>query len=146
MWPTSYCHAAYQEGTLTHEHVGNRSKLTAIYFMGPFHTVFTSSGWEYCQMYCCYCNYDYNDPTSSQICTWRDSSAVVSCAKLSPDWMIIFLVWATWILHDLDYELINPIERIPLRNTWSDHVDLHTKSQNASQIRIMWFNFIPITF
>ena len=42
----------------------------------------------------------------SQICVCHDSWAVVTCAKLWPDRMIIFHVWYAF-LQDLNYQLIN---------------------------------------
>ena len=55
-------------------------------------------------------NYNFNYPISLQICTCHNSSAVVTCAKLWTDWIIIFQERATWFFQDLDYELINLCE------------------------------------
>ena len=43
-------------------------------------------------------NYDSNEPVRTQFCTGHDSSAVVTCAKLWSDCIIIFHVRATLIL------------------------------------------------
>ena len=43
-------------------------------------------------------SYDLNDPSRSQNCTCHDSSAVVTCAKLWPDQIIIFQVKLIWIM------------------------------------------------
>ena len=50
-------------------------------------TRFSSSSFKSCQNYIC-CNYDFYNSISSQIGTYHDSSAVMTCAKLWPDWVI----------------------------------------------------------
>ena len=42
--------------------------------------------------------HDFSDPARSQICTCHDSWAVVACAKLWPDWIIISYPTGTTIL------------------------------------------------
>ena len=63
----------------------------------PFHKGFMSSQLKSCKNSLHY-NPDSDNPMSSQICTFHNSSAVVTCAKLWPDRIIIFSVKATWFL------------------------------------------------
>ena len=42
-------------------------------------------------------NFDSNDPIRSQFCTYHDSSAVMACAKLWLDWIIMFHARTTCI-------------------------------------------------
>ena len=55
-------------------------------------------------------SYDFDsfNPISSQFCTCHDSLAVVACAKLRPDWFIIFHVrdWYIFLCY-FNFELIN---------------------------------------
>ena len=44
-----------------------------------------------------YHNYDWTEQIWPQICTCHGSSAPMTCAKLWPDWIIIFHVRAGWI-------------------------------------------------
>ena len=46
---------------------------------------------------CVWFNFDTHDPISSQFCTSHDSLAVVACAKLWLDWIIILYDRATCI-------------------------------------------------
>ena len=62
--------------------------------MDPCHKVFISSSCE--KSFCP--DFDSNDRISSQFCTCHDSWAVMTCAKLWPDSIIIFQVKATWVL------------------------------------------------
>ena len=63
---------------------------------GPFHKVYMSSQLKSCEKFLC-CDSDSDDPNSSQICTCHDSWAVVTCAKLWTDLIIICQVRAAWI-------------------------------------------------
>ena len=56
-----------------------------------FHKGFISSWFKYCENFFC-SSYDYNYQIWSQICTCHGSWAVVTCAKLWPDLIIIFQV------------------------------------------------------
>ena len=61
----------------------------------PFDKKFISSQLEFLNNSLVY-DSDFDNPIRSQICTCHDSSAVVTCAKLWPDWMINLTVWTTW--------------------------------------------------
>ena len=60
-----------------------------------------------CENFPCFI-YDLNDYVMLQFCTCRDSWAVVVCANLRSDLVIIVtLAWHWYILEDLDHTLIN---------------------------------------
>ena len=52
-------------------------------------------------------NSDFDDPIMSQFCTCHDSWAVVACAKLWHNVMIVLLKKSTNVEQNLDYELIS---------------------------------------
>ena len=54
-----------------------------------------------------------NDSVRSQFCTCHDSSAVMTCAKLGPDQIMIFQVKVTWIFTRFGFVPKSPINKIP---------------------------------
>ena len=72
-----------------------------------FHKGFMSSWLKSCENSLFNC--DSNDLIRSEICTYHDSLAVVTCAKLWSDLISIFEVRVTWNATSLDYELTNPL-------------------------------------
>ena len=53
------------------------------------------------------CNLDSYYSIRTQLCSWCDSSAVVTCAKLGLQLIIIIDIGATWICTRLNCELIS---------------------------------------
>ena len=70
-----------------------------------------SSYLKSCENYSSF-NEDSEDLVRSQLCTCRDSSAVVTCAKLWSD-LLNILTFEQHILLDVDYELIIVCETGP---------------------------------
>ena len=50
-----------------------------------------------------------NDPIRSQFCTCHDSCAVMTCAKLWPDWINRIVINAKRLSQEFSYDLINPL-------------------------------------
>ena len=59
-------------------------------------------------------NFDSNDTISTQFCTCHDSLAIMACAKLWNDWIIICQSSTICFSRDLDYELINSLWNVSL--------------------------------
>ena len=95
--------------------------------MAPFRTVgvrglsynrFMSSWYESCKNVCCSNKKNYHQ-ISSHICTCHDSSAVVTCAKLWPDW--IFKKNSHKNSQHFNFELINILWN-EFQAIWSLHM------------------------
>ena len=76
-------------------------------FRYPFHWQFVSLQLKSRENYFNF-NSNSNEPIRSQICTYHDTWAVMTCAKSWPDWMIIFQVRTEFFIQDLNHGLINP--------------------------------------
>ena len=63
-------------------------------------------------------NYHSDGPIWSPICTCHDSSAVVTCAKLWSDWVIIFQERVTWIFRRLGLWVHNTFGCLVLDWQW----------------------------
>ena len=92
-----------------------------------------------------YCFYSKNnDQIRSQFCTCYDSLAVMTCAKLWPDWMIRIKIRAKWLSRRF-CQLFMKTSQITEINYILNNEGLvskrHNSSKTAKELRLFWMTY-----
>ena len=73
----------------------NETTMTSRCFLDLFHKQLMNAQLKSCENFPSNCY--SNDPIRSQFCTCHDSLAVMTCAKLQPNWVIVFRLMAIFM-------------------------------------------------